>query len=423
MADAFSTDANASGKSYSSFMPYSPPVLVAGLVQHPLLAGSTQLAILRIVDEANGASLGDIAEQLGDHPDPTGAVLVLVDLKILVIDYCEVIDEHSVVRRVPASPDPTGAEIHPRNPNVGGGSAPESKSRAIPPECALPAGIERLDTSPIRPAVVVAAGSMRRHLGKLGELDRPGTYALIGERQMYIGSSTSVGARVASGQQPIADIKSIVVITDANNTLSGDDVRAAERMFFARAEAAGTFAVVNELPMGAAVDAQRYSELDSFLAQACLTLRHHGVMFTEGSARTVLAGPRHEPGRVAPSRPFNNVPSGSRLELCFDQGLVALAARQSDDRWLVMAGSDIRIDTAPSANCSVRFLRSAWLHAGLLKVSADGRSFVTTRDLVFRSGSGAAQFCVGSKGRTRDSWMSIDPDGGFDPSTPALIAA
>jgi hypothetical protein len=111
------------------------------------------------------------------------------------------------------------------------------------------------------------------------------------------------------------------------------------------------------------------------------------------------------------------------MELCFDNGLVALASRQRDNRWIVLQGSDIRIDTAASANSSVRFLRSAWLHAGLLELSADGRSFVTTRDLVFRSGSGAAQFCVGSKGRTRDSWVAIDPDGGFDPSTQALIAA
>jgi hypothetical protein len=424
MANAFSTDANASGKSYSSFMPYSPPSLVAGLVQHELVAGPTQLTVLRIVDETGSASLGDIAEGLGDHPDPTGAVLVMVDLEILVIDYTDVIDQHSVVRRAPDTPGPVGVETEARSPGTSGSqsqgvtSGPTNVSDA-----ALPADIEQLTISSLGPAIIVAAGEARRGLGKLDALNRPGIYALIGKRQVYVGASASVGTRVASGQQPIGDIQRIIVITDANDTLCDDDARAAERMFFARIEATRAFAVMNELPMGAAIDTQRYSELDAFLGQACLALRHHGVMFTHGTARAVLSGPRQEAGRVAPLRPFNEMPDGARMELCFDNGLVALASRQSDNRWIVLQGSDIRIDTAASANSSVRFLRSAWLHAGLLKLSPDGRSFVTTRDLTFRSGSGAAQFCVGSKGRTRDSWVAIDPDGGFDPATPALIAA
>lgn len=423
MANAFSTDANASGKLYSSFMPYSPPVLVAGLVQHELVAGPTQLTILCVVDETGSASLGDIAAALGDHPDPTGAVLVMVDLEILVIDYAEVIDQHSVVRRAPDTSGPVGMETETRCPGTKGSGTQEAKCLRSMSDATLPEGIEQLPTSSLVPAVVVAAGEARRGLGKLDALNRPGIYALVGERQIYIGASASVGTRVASGQQPIGDIQHIVVITDANDTLCDDDARAAERMFFARIEATRAFAVMNELPMGAAIDPQRYSELDAFLGQVCLALRHHGVMFTHGTARAVLSGPRQEAGRVAPQRPFNEMPDGARMELCFDSGLVALASRQSDNRWIVLQGSDIRIDTAASANSSVRFLRSAWLHAGLLDLSADGRSFVTTRDLVFRSGSGAAQFCVGSKGRTRDSWVAIDPGGGFDAATPALIAA
>ena len=102
--------------------------------------------------------------------------------------------------------------------------------------------------------------------------------------------------------------------------------------------------------------------------------------------------------------------------------VLALAARQSDTRWLLLQGSDVRIDTVASANASTRFLRAAWLHAGLLEVAPDGRSLTTTRDLVFRSGSGLAQFCAGSKGRTLESWKPVAPDGGYDPDTAALIA-
>ncbi|AKR55110.1 hypothetical protein XM25_04650 [Devosia sp. H5989] len=401
-------------------MNYSPPVLSAGLVQHALLSGSTQMTILRIVDETGSACLGDIADCLGDHPDAAGAVLVMIDLGILVIDYVGVIDEHALVRRAPPDFDPTplGRELGARRSDSGVSQRFDNEKAYI-----LPSGVDRLDASSLTPAVHVAGLEARRSLGKMSTLERPGIYALVGERQVYVGASSSVGARVAGGQQPIADIKNIVVITDANGSLSDVDVLAAERMFFSRVQAIGAFPAMNTLPIGAGIDAQRYSEIDAFLGQACLMLRHSGLLFTESTARAVLAGPRNEAGRVGPLRPFNDIPAGERLELCFDDGLVALAARQHDNRWVLLQGSDVRVETAASANSSTRFQRSAWLHAGLLELSADGRSFVTTRDLIFRSGSGVAQFCVGSKGRTRDSWQPIDPDGGLDPNTAALIAA
>ncbi|KKB79414.1 hypothetical protein VW29_17800 [Devosia limi DSM 17137] len=414
MVDYRSTDALASGKSYSTFLPYPPPVLIAGLIQHELVCASTQVSILRIVDETGSASVGDIVDGLGEHPNPTGAVLIMVDLGILAITFADVIDMHALVSRASQFLAPDHSDM--TQPTVW---------HPTPPVCevALPDGIEALPTSPFVPAVTVATAEARRGLGKVATLNRPGVYALIGHRQIYVGASASVGTRVASGQQPIADIKKIVVITDANNVLSNEYALAAERMLHARVHSTGAFDVMNELPMGTGIDAELYGQIDAFLGQACLTLRYHNVLFTEGTARSVLAGPRHEAGRVAPMRPFSTIPDGECVEMCFDDGLVALAAHQHDGRWILLQGSDIRIETAPSANSSVRFQRAAWLHAGLLKLSPDGRSYVTTRDLVFRSGSGAAQFCVGSKGRTRDSWQPIDADDGLHPHTAALIAA
>ena len=240
--------------------------------------------------------------------------------------------------------------------------------------------------------------------------------------QDYIGMGSDVGHRVASGNQPIKDVETISVITDGKGNLGNDDANAAERILWSRSMAFGDRTLVNGVPDGAPVDAQRYSEIDQFVAAACLALRHHDLLFTRGSARNLIAGPRGEPGRVGPMRRINDVPEGEVLELAFNDGLMARAAKQADDRWLLLRGSEVRIETVATAGAGARFQRAAWLHSGLLDIGADGRSYVATRDIVFPSGSSVAHFCTGSKGKGLAGWQPIDPDGGYDPATPALIA-
>src|SRR5690606_29361967 len=162
-------------------------------------------------------------------------VLVMVDLGILTITYAGTIDDQAIVRRAPVTPEP--------------GSFAFAAT-----EAALPEGIDGLDVSPLMPSVVVAEIEARRDLGKVASLERPGVYALFGNGQIYIGASSCVGTRVASGQQPIGDIERIVVITDATNQMTEDEALAAERMFFARVQASRAFPAMNTLPMGAGVD-------------------------------------------------------------------------------------------------------------------------------------------------------------------------
>ena len=233
----------------------------------------------------------------------------------------------------------------------------------------------------------------------MGETHRPGIYGLMNNTHVYIGMGNDVGQRVVNGAQPIRDIETIFVITDANGNLTSGDAKVAERNLWSRAMANGDRILANGVPDGAPVDVQRYSEIDQLVVSACLALRHHDLLFTRGSARTLVAGPRTEPGRVAPLRRMNDVPEGEVLELSFNDGHVALAAKQAEDRWLLLRGSDVRIDTVATAGAGARFQRSAWLHSGLLDIEADGRSYVVTRDIVFSSGSAVAHFCTGSKGK------------------------
>ncbi len=417
MANSSSTGAGAPGKSYPHPFQTEAPSLIDGLVQHALVSPSIQVQILSIVDETGSATIGDITAEFPDHPDPVGAVMVMVGLNILVLDRRGVLDANTLVRRADREPDPDGAAGPVSNIPGGLGGSPMVSSAAF----AIPVGLEHLEVSPFRANLVV--GSERRAFARMEKLRRPGIYGLVSAAAIYIGMGGDTGLRIASGQQPIENIDTIFAITDANGNLTGDDARVAERILWSRAKASHERVVINRVPDGIAVDPQRYSEIDAFVAQACLALRHAGMLFIEGSARAVLAGPRTEPGRVAPLRPLNHIPDGEILELCFGDGLVALAARQAEDRWILLQGSDVRPEAVASANASTRYLRASWLHSGLLAASPDGRSFVVKRDLVFASGSAVSQFCCGAKGRGLAGWQPIDPDGGYDPDITALIAS
>lgn len=415
MAEAISNGAHAPSKPYTSTSSGEPPHLVGGIVRHDLVSASVQVTILALIDATGSAEIGDICAALAPHHDPVGAVLVMAEVGILDLEIRQVLDAATIVRRASPDPDPAeGQNVLASDPDLhpGGGGG----------TCALPEGVERIRPQ-YSPTVVVATGDARRSLSQLGELRRPGVYALLAGSEVYVGVGSDVGARVASGRRPIVDVETIVVVTDGNGTLTDRDARVAERILWSRVAGARQYRLVNGVPDGAPVDLERYSQIDAFIAAACLELRHQGAMFTTGSARGVLAGVRSEPGRVMPIRPLQKIPDGKILELEFAGGLVALAARKSSEHWLLLSGSDVRIETVASANASASFLRASWVHSGILEMSPDGRSYVTKRDLAFASGSALTQFCTGAKGTSLDAWRPIDPDGGYDPGTAALIAA
>lgn len=418
MADIASSATLGANNPHSRSVPVETPILVDGIVEHYLVSPSAQVRILRIIDETGSATIGEIVDSLPEHPDPVAAIAVMLRLGILVAELRGVLDANTVVRRADPEPDPTGAAGLPPGPPT----PILPKVPAVAKDGDRPMHLERLEVTPFSASLVVGSGRKRGEFGRMGETHRPGIYGLMNSTHVYIGMGSDAGQRVATGAQPIRDIETIFVITDANGNLTSEDAKVAERNLWSRAMAHGDRILVNGVPDGAPVDVQRYSEIDLFVASACLALRHHDLLFTRGSARTLVAGPRAEPGRVAPLRRMNDVPDGEVLELSFNDGHVALAAREGEDRWLLLRGSDVRIDTVATAGAGARFQRSAWLHSGLLDIGADGRSYVVTRDIVFSSGSAVAHFCTGSKGKGLAGWHPIDPDGGYEAEAPTLIA-
>lgn len=171
--------------------------------------------------------------------------------------------------------------------------------------------------------------------------------------------------------------------------------------------------VINGVPDGANVEPDRYSQLMLFAAQVVLALRQAGLMFLDGSVRSQIAGPRTEPDRLGVPRRIDDLPDGRIRELNYC-GLTAVAAERDDGSWLLLRGSDVRMDTVSSASASASFQRAAWLHSGILEPSHDRTSYVLKRDIVFSSGSAVGHFVSGSKGFGPSAWTPIDPDDAED---------
>src|SRR5690606_24166810 len=131
-----------------------------------------------------------------------------------------------------------------------------------------------IPTIALSPKILKASWSERRALCKQPELATYGVYILLSRTGAYIAYASNLGARIAQGNQPISGVETIIAITDIDNGLDEADAKALERIMWSRVAAAGEYSPVNSAPDGAAVDLERYTELELFAAQTAIALRH-----------------------------------------------------------------------------------------------------------------------------------------------------
>ena len=388
-----------------------------GLISHPTLTPSVQVQILSIVDATGSASLGDIIAELPGHDDPVSAAFALVAAGALVVLSEGIIDAHTVLaRRLPSDESadlvPVDAAPLPDLPreNLEAKLATAQWTDFVADaDAGLPPDLVQVPSSSLQPRILRGSGRNRAGFKYAPGLQRPGVYIQLCGDQAYVGYGSDVGFRIAMGKQMDALPDTILVITDASNGLTEEDGLVLERILWAYVTDDAGFSVVNKQPDGAPISVERYDQLVQFTAQVVLALRQAGIMFLEGSVRQRLAGPRAEPDRLGAPRPFDSIPEGRVMELNY-RGLTALAAERDDGTWLLLRGSDVRIDTVKSASANASFQRAAWLHSGLLELAEDGSCYVLMRDVVFSSGSAVGHFVSGSKGFGLACWQPIDPD-------------
>ena len=411
--------------------PNSPSIAIAGdldqanpgLVRHPLVTPTVQVQILSAVDATGSATIGGIIAALPGHADPVGATFALIAAGVLELQPQRFIDATTVISRAARGVPLDGAcsrDALPKDqPEDHPGEAAASEAGILQIESSdlradvLPDGLYEVPSCQLEARIIVGAG--RAGFRRVHCLQRCGIYILLRDREAYVGYGSDVEARIMNGRQmPGGTPDCVIAIVDANDRLAVEDARAVERILWSFVARDEDFVLVNGLPDGAAIEPDRYDQLTLFVAQVALALRQAGLMFLGGSVREHMAAPRAEPGRLGPPRRIDEVPDGRVMELNYC-GLTAVAAERADGSWLLLRGSDVRVDTVASATASASFQRAAWLHAGLLEPARDGSCYVLKRDLVFSSGSAISHFVSGSKGFGLAAWQPLDED---DPIVP-----
>ena len=396
-----------------------------GLINHPTLSPSVQVQILSVVDMTGSASIGDIITELPGHADPVSAIFALIAADVLVVLTKGIIDAHSLVARPDSDPHGRRDDPSADASSLAAADVVDTETEALPidfsdfAEFSLPEDLLMMPASSLNPRIVMGPGWRRAAFKHVPLLQRHGVYIMLRGDEAYVGYGTDTGARIALGRQmPDGVPDAIIAIVDAENGLSDEDARALERILWSSVSGDTSYSLINGVPDGAPIGPDRYGQLALFASEVVLALRQAGVMFLNGSVRERLAGPRTEPDRLGAVRRFDALPEGRVMELNYC-GLTALAAERDDGSWLLLRGSDVRIDTVSSASASASFQRAAWLHAGLLEPANDGCSYIVKRDIVFSSGSAVGHFCSGSKGFGLSSWRAIDPDENEELAEPA----
>ncbi|MHA6691246.1 hypothetical protein [Devosia sp. A449] len=397
-----------------------PDPVHSGLFGHPLLTPTMQVQILSVIDVTGTASIGDIIAELPGHPDPVGAVFALVTARVLAVLSTGFVDANTIVARA----GQTNRSIRGSTPAAAPAAHPTARPDAptapdlgvLPANVTvlatdtLPSQLDAVPTCPLRPRIIVGPGTRRTAFGRVDCLQRPGVYVLLRGRDVYVGYGAEVGFRIMDGRQmPGGTPNCIIAIADHDDALSTDDAKAFERILWSSVAADDDFDLINDVPAGAAIAPDRYDQLSLFGAQVVLALRQAGLMFLGGAVRAHLVGPKSEPGRLGAPRRSDALPEGRVMELSYC-GLTARAAERDDGSWLLLRGSDVRIDTVASATTSASFQRSAWLHAGLLEPAANGSSYMLMDDILFSSGSAVGHFVSRSKRFGLAAWQPIDAD-------------
>ena len=390
------------GKCVSPFFntidPNGTGIDAPGLVKHWAITYEVQVRVIAAVLETDSATIADLIEVLPGHCAPVEAVMAMVEAGFLCREPGE-IGPHTRIYL------PTGASDH----GAGGNSAP-----SVPPPGANEPGGSN----------VVEFRSSVTHTGAIGfvpevfvvdfadrldlppEITGPIIYCALDGKTAYVGKSCRGRKRILDPH--LRGFDRLLVIRDAAGHMTERQAGVAERILGLIVSGLPGYQLdKGVLPHGAHGDFSEYLQLRLFAALGLCLGKEAGFGFADVPVLNLVVGAEGDPRRSGFEDPLHL--DGTNYHL-YAAGIAAQATEHEGD-WIIHPGSEVRSRLTRSATSVVNSLRNEWLFSGIL-VEEEGR-FRLTEPVGFSSGSGAANFLIGSKGPNLSAWTrrpADDPD-------------
>ncbi|MHA6297906.1 hypothetical protein [Devosia sp. CAU 1758] len=356
---------------------YEVSAALAGLVADPLVDLDTQIAVLALVDETGSASMGDLISILQRHEAPAQAIGAMLRLGVLVVEP-GLIDAQSLVSR----------RVQPVRARPSFADQVNHRDRGK---------VHHLQVLAPEPDIFFAIGIDRNYFVTEARLRQRGIYFAIYCDGVYVGRSGDTACRIAWGAHLRRHglPERIIAAVDRKGALSEAQMRACERLAARRVVKETDLALVNDtLPVGDRLGPIAYAGAAGFV----------DTVFERVLAAGLFGSDAHADVPAPVTEPDLEQEPGMESVFSLDACGIRARARQENGKWIVLAGSQVRPDPAPSSGSAPFRLRTELLHEGGLVTTGD--VLVLTEDLAFDTAVAAGCFVAGSRVRA-GAWKPI----------------
>lgn len=271
-------------------------------------------------------------------------------------------------------------------------------------EDGTPQGLIAIDAGNWTGKILCAPASRVKQLLKRSEAAHGGIYVMIGEdmerpggKLAYIGEADDVASRMRTHlHRNTMDFERLALVVTVNNSLDKSRSRFLESQLLKRISEAGRARLANQrFPEYQGLSEIDRVDMETFIEQTLLILPLFGFDIFRPLS----------PDRGLPSQS----PSASRDIFVLVTGEASASARETDDGFVVLAGSTARQTTTATLPDTYRSLREQLLTRGALAATPAG-SLLFTQNVIFTSPSAAAAIVAGRSASGPREWKH-EPSG------------
>lgn len=234
---------------------------------------------------------------------------------------------------------------------------------------------------------------------------------------VYVGEGDNVGVRISShnkdDDKDFWEQACIITSKDLNLTKAHARYLESELIRIVKNEGRATLAS-RSLPEFDLLPESDLADMDDFVARLQVLLPVLGADFVRPtpdlrradsrgfSINEEMVGQKHK----EPDESIQGTSSDIRPEFRMNAGGLRAEAIQVDGQMIVRAGSQARVQEAPSLASNVRAYRDQLIKAGKLVKKEDSDTLYFADDVAFTSPSAAAQAVMGTSRNGRTDWIN-----------------